>query len=166
MRDGLGETLVERQEGNDGSQREVRGEQGRTRIQGHGGSDNRYEHIAQIAQVAVHRHHDVGNLVGVVVAAPQVLVDFLKPLDGFRLVAEHLHHLLTGHHLLDEAVHLGQLQLLCFEERPRALAQFRRGEHHHDGHDDADQRQRNAQHHHRGEGNHQRDDAVEHLGQT
>ena len=60
-----------------------------------------------MAQVAVDGHDDVADSVGIIGVAAQFLVDNLKPLDGFFLVAEDLDNLLACHHLLDEAVYLG-----------------------------------------------------------
>ena len=78
-------------------------------------------------------------------------------------MAEHLDNLLAHHHFLDEAVDSGEILLLVTEIGTAALAEPCGDNHHHGGHHDADHRQRDAQNNHRGEGDADGDDGVEHL---
>ena len=135
-------------------------------MKGDGGAHDSDEHIAEITQVAVDGHHDIGDFVGVVGRRAKLLIDVLEVVDGALLVAEHLHHLLSCHHLLNESVDTSQRLLLGAEEAARPFAQPRGDQHHHEGHEQADERQRYAEHNHRGEGHNDGDDRVEYLCHT
>ena len=110
LRYGASKTLVEREKRHQRTQTQVD-----ICAEDERGPHHTDEHVTQVAQVAIDGHHDVGDAVGVVGAVAQLLVDALKVVDGALLVAECLDHALSGHHLLDEAVDLGQLLLLLLE---------------------------------------------------
>ena len=67
-------------------------------------------------------------------------------------MTEDLHDFLSCHHLLDEAVDMGEALLLGAEECTGALAKLGGGDHHHYCHQDAHQCQGDAHDDHGGEG--------------
>ena len=164
MADGLCKTLVQLQEGNNRTERDC--ELPSTNVvtaQCYRRTHHGNQHIAQLSQVTVHRHHDTRDAIRVACRRSQLLVDALEVVNGLLLVTERLHHLLTRHHLLDEAVHAGQRLLLRAEVAARPLAKPCGGYRHQHGDEDAHTRQRNAQHHHRRERHDNRNQRVEHL---
>ena len=159
--DGTSKALVQRQEGHQCAQRERH-----LAAQDECGTHHADEHIAQVAQVAVDRHDDIGDAVGIISAVAQLLVDALKLLDSLSLVAEDLDHTLAGHHLLNIAVDIGQSLLLHLEVTARPLAQCRGDPCHEQGHNKGHERQRNAQGNHAHEGDGDGDERVQGLWQT
>ena len=77
-----------------------------------------------MSQVAIDRHYNITDAVGVISVAAQFLVNDLKLLNRLILMAKDLDHLLAGHHFLDEAIDLGQLLLLDAEVLARPIAQI------------------------------------------
>ena len=80
-----------------------------------GCTSQRADGVADVAQLGVDRHHDVGEGVGLFGAFLQLVVQLTEAGKGLLLVGEHLDHLLALHHLLDVAVHLAQIPLLLDE---------------------------------------------------
>ena len=134
--------------------------------EGQGGADNGDEHIAEVREVAVDRHHDVGDAVGAAGRRAQLLIDGLEVADGLLLAAEYFHDFLTRHHLLDEAVDAAEALLLGAEIGTRPLAELRGGDHHDGGNQTADNGQRHAEDYHRGQRHADGDDGIEHLCQS
>ncbi len=124
---------------------------------------HRADHIAQIAQLCIHRHHNVGELVGLVGALKQMVVEPVKLIQTLLFMAEHLHHLLAGHGLLNTAVQSAD-GLLLFHKIPAAQApQFLCYPQHDTHHQQRHQRQGHIQNDHIHQNPHHRDDAVDHL---
>ncbi len=71
------------------------------------------EHIADVADVRIDRHGDVGKGVGSVGALAQLLIQRSELFQALLFVAEHLDNLLTVHHFLDIAVDRAQILLLA-----------------------------------------------------
>ena len=158
---GTGKTLVQRQESHQRTQRHPA-----VSVKNQSGAEHTHEHVTQVSQVAVDRHHDVADAVGIVGIAAQLLVDDLELFDGFVLVAEYLNDLLAGHHLLDKAVHLGKFLLLNAEMLAGTLAQIGGGPGHDERHDNRQDGHRHTHDNHAGKGDGQRDKGVESLGQA
>ena len=78
-------------------------------------------------------------------------------------MTEDLHDFLSCHHLLDEAVDMGEALLLGAEECTGALAKLGGGDHHHYRHQDAHQCQGDAHDDHGGEGGDDGDEGREDL---
>ena len=81
-------------------------------------------------------------------------------------MTERLHHLLSRHHFLDEAVYARQRLLLSSEVAPRPRTEFCRCDGHQHGNEDTHEGKRYAEHNHRREGDDDGDERVEHLGHT
>ena len=75
-------------------------------------ADHGAEHIGKVAQLGVSRTAEVGVTVGLIRAFKQLVIELIKLLNGFFLVAEHLHDLLAVHHLFNVAVHRTNITLL------------------------------------------------------
>ena len=126
------------------------------------GTENEY----QVRQVAVYRHHYICMLVGVIGTGTERLVQFGKAFDGLLLMTEGLYHLLTGKHLLHIAVHGTQVMLLVLEIKGGTFTQLPGGKHHHTGHDQHQDGERQRQHYHTCEGGNDGDERGEHRWQT
>ena len=75
-------------------------------------ADHGAEHIGKVAQLGVSRTTEVGVTVGLIRAFKQLIIELIKLLNGFFLVAEHLNNLLAVHHLFNVAVHRTNICLL------------------------------------------------------
>ena len=73
------------------------------------GADN----IADVSELGVQRHQDIGKLIGVIGALPQAVVEFPEAGKAFFLMTEDLHDFLPFHHFLDITVYLTDILLLC-----------------------------------------------------
>ena len=147
----LAEALVELQKRGEAAQRKAAdAEDGKQRT-----GDGR-ERIADVADVVHHRAKDVGEAVGVVGAVEQLVVQRVKARDVLLLAAEHLHHLLTLHHLLDVAVHRAKAALLRHKVRAGKRRQLFGGKQHDAHHHHGQARQRQVEHEHRTEHAHHR----------
>ena len=79
-------------------------------------------------------------------------------------MAEHLDHLLAGHHLLDVAVHRAQILLLLGKVHGGAPGDFRADKEHDAQHGDGQQRQGHVQHKQAHQGDDHGHQGVYHLG--
>ena len=156
--DGLGEVLVQRQEGDQCAQRQA-APAAQTEQRAHHGT----EHIADIAEVGVHRHHDVGEAVCLLCALAQLLVDPAELLQALVLVAEDLDYLFALHHLLNIAVDGAEVLLLPGEIVPGAAGELGGDQQHHRHHDQRDHRQRQAEDQHADKGDDDGDGGVDDL---
>ena len=123
---------MQRQEGDQRAQGE------RPAFQGDDGAGDRQQDVAKVADVAVDRHDDVADPVGVVDAGTQRLVEDGELLARLPLVAVDLDDPLPGHHLLDETVHLAQVFLAGGKVLLRQFAQPRRHEERQGGQQEGD----------------------------
>ena len=139
----------------------------------HGGTHQRAHGVADVAQLGVDRHHDVGKAVGFVGAVLQLVVQLAETVQRLLLVGEHLDDLLAFHHFFDVAVQFAQIPLLLDEVFAGLLGDLFGAEYHQRHHQHGDDRQLPAEHahaeEHRNNGNgagHQlRDALTEHLAQ-
>ena len=168
LTDGHVEALVQAQE----SHHRAKGRAAHA-AHGHGCACQRADGIADVAQLGVDRHHDVGKAVGFVGAVLQLVVQLAETVQRLLLVGEHLDDLLAFHHFFDVAVQLAQIPLLLDEVFAGLLGDLFGAEHHQRHHQHGDNRQLPAEHahaeEHRNNGNgagHQlRDALTEHLAQ-
>ncbi len=156
--DGHVEGFVEIQEAGKASQGQSR-HAGDGQDTAHNGAD----HVAQVAQLRIDGHHDIGETVSLVSAVEQLFVQLIELLQALLLVAEHLDHLLACHSLLDASVQGAQGLLLSHEITAAQGSDFLRGHQHHGHHQQRHQRQRDIQHQHTGEYADHRDGAVDYL---
>ena len=168
LTDGHVEALVQAQE----SHHRAKGRAAHA-AHGHGCACQRADGIADVAQLGVDGHHDVGKAVGFVGAVLQLVVQLAEAGQRLLFVGEHLDDLLALHHLFDVAVQLAQIPLLLDEVFAGLLGDLFGAEHHQRHHQHGDDRQLPAEHahaeEHRNNGNgagHQlRDALAEHLAQ-
>ena len=161
LRDGPGEVALERQERHQRTQ----GERCAGQVaQGDERTQDREEHVHEVADVGVDRHDDIADLVGVVHARAEFLVQGGELLQRLVLVTIDFDDLLAGDHLLDESVHPAQVALPFHEVLAGDLAQTGRHLVHQEGHQDGHDRERDAQDHHTHEGSHDRDERTEEAG--
>ena len=99
--DGLGEVSVQIQIGDQSAEG-----QAPHAVQGQDRSQHSAQHIADVPQVSVDRHEDIGDFICVFGALPQLLIDFPEGVYILPLMAEYLGNLLPLHHLLDVGVDL------------------------------------------------------------
>ena len=168
LTDGHVEALVQAQE----SHHRAKGRAAHA-AHGHGCACQRTDGIADVAQLGVDRHHDVGKAVCFVGAVLQLIVQLAETGQRLLLVGEHLDDLLAFHHFFDVAVQLAQIPLLLDEVFAGLLGDLFGAEHHQRHHQHGNDRQLPAEHahaeEHRNNGNgagHQlRDALAEHLAQ-
>ena len=168
LTDGHVEALVQAQE----SHHRAKGRAAHA-AHGHGCACQCADGIADVAQLGVDRHHDVGKAVCFVGAVLQLVVQLAETVQRLLLVGEHLDDLLAFHHFFDVAVQLAQIPLLLDEVFAGLLGDLFGAEHHQRHHQHGDDRQLPAEHahaeEHRNNGNgagHQlRDALTEHLAQ-
>lgn len=166
--DGHIEALVQGQERHDRTQRDAA-----HAGDGHGGTHQSTDSVADIAQLSVDGHHDVGEAVGLLGAVLELVVQLAEALEGLLLVGEDLDDLLAFHHLFDIAVHFAEVALLCDEVLAALLGDLLGAEEHQGYHQHGDDGELPAQHAHAGkDGNdgdgagHQLQDALaEHLAE-
>ena len=105
--DGLCKTFIQGKEGHQCPQ-----SQAYAATQSQHRTHNSAQHIADIAQIRVDRHENIGELIGAVGALTETVIAFPEAFQAFFLMAENLDDLLTAHHLLNIAVHIAQIPLL------------------------------------------------------
>ena len=105
--DGLGEALVEAHKGDDGAQCDAC-----QAVDSQDSAHNGHEGVAQPADVGVDGHEEVTVAAGHIGTLTQGIIHLAEVGDGSILMAEHLDHLLSVQHLLDETVHSAQVLLL------------------------------------------------------
>ena len=108
LSNGLGAALVQAQEGHQRSH----GQSGET-VQRQNRAHDSAEHIADVSQIGVYGHHDIGNFVGLIRAFTKPFIQNTELLQRLLFMAEHLHHLLALHHFLDVTVDIAQVCLLA-----------------------------------------------------
>ena len=139
----------------------------------HGCTSQCADGVADVAQLGVDRHHDVGEGIGLLGAFLQLVVQLTEAGKGLLLVGEYLDHLLALHHLLDVAVHLAQIPLLLDEVLGGAFCDLLGAEQHQRHHEHGNDGQLPAEHAHTEEHGYDGDDAghqlrdalAEHLAQ-
>ena len=125
-----------------------------------------HNYVIGISHLGVHRSDHVRESVGLVSALIQFLVQLVKRLDRFLLVAEYLDDLLACHRLLNKAVELTDIFLLRDKVPSRPLSHLHRGEQHQRHHRQCQECQRYVQDQHHGQNTDDRDRAVEQLRDT
>ena len=168
LTDGHIEALVQAEEGHHGTKGHAA-----DAAHGHGCTNQRADGVADVAQLGVNRHHDVGEGVGLFGAFLQLVVQLTEAGKGLLLVGEHLDHLLAFHHLLDVAVHLAQIPLLLDEVLGGAFCDLLGAEQHQRHHEHGNDGQLPAEHTHAEKHGYDGDDAghqlrdalAEHLAQ-
>ena len=75
-------------------------------------ADDRADDIAQISQLCIDRHENVGEPVRLVGALEQGIIQLVEFLNRLLLMIEDLDDLLAGHHFLNISVHLAEISLL------------------------------------------------------
>ena len=168
LTDGHVEALVQRKEGHHGAQRHAA-----DAAHGHGCTHQCADGVADVAQLGVDGHHDVGKAVGLVGAVLQLIVQLTETGQSLLLVGEHLDHLLAFHHFFDVAVHLAEVALLLDEVLAGLLGDLFGAEQHQGHHQHGDDGELPAQQAHAEEDGHDGDDAgnqlrdalAEHLAQ-
>ena len=158
LTDGHIEALVQTEEGH----HRAKGHAADT-AHSHGGTHQRAHGVADVAQLGVDRHHDVGEGVGLLGALLQLVVQLAEAVKGLLLVGEHLDHLLALHHLFDVAVHLAQIPLLLDEVLTGACRDLFGAEQHQRHHEHGNDGQLPAEHTHAEEHRHDGDDAGHQL---
>ena len=156
--DGLGEVPVQVQIGDQGAEG-----QAPHAVQGQDRSQHSAQHIADVPQVSVDRHEDIGDFICVLGTLPQLPVDGPELLYILVFVAEHLDDLLPLHHLLDVGVDLAQAALLLDEICPGHAAQLGRRRQHDGHHAQGQDGQRDIQARHADKGEHNGDRGVDQL---
>ena len=156
--DGHVEAFVVGQEAGQLAQRQTGGAGQRQHAAHHGA-----QHVGQVTQLGVAGAVQIGEQVGPVGALKQAVVQLVEFRDGLFLVAEHLDHLLAGHHFLNVAVHRAQIALLGHKVLAGVGGEVF-GDHQHDAHhDEGDQCQRPGQGNHQRRGADNGDKAVDEL---
>ena len=158
LADGLGGVFIQGQEGNQGAQG-----QAQIAVQSEKGSHYGAEHIADIAQVAVDRHGDVGENVGLFRTVPKLFIQHAELLQALLFVAEHLDHLLSVHHFLDVAVDRAQIPLLSGEIHGRFSRDAGGDQEHEADHGQGDQGKGKIQKEHADKGGHNGHGGVDEL---
>ena len=159
LADRLGGVFVEGKKGDQSAQ----GQPG-VAVQSQHRADDGTQHIADVAQVGVDGHGQVGEGVGLVGTVPQGVVELAELLDAFFLVAEDLDHLLAFHHLLNVGVDGAQVLLLAGKVEGGTPGNAG-GDQQHDGdHGQGEQRQGNVQHQHAHKGGDDGHQGVDDLG--
>ena len=159
LADRLGGVFVQCQERNQGAQG-----QPRESIQCQHRAYHRTKHVADVAQIGVNRHGDVGKGIGAVGAVPQLPVQAAELLQALFLMAEDLDHLLAVHHLLDVPVDPAQILLLSSKIDGR-FPRDPGGDRQHDtDHGQGQKGQGNVQNQHAGKGGDNGDQRVDDLG--
>ena len=168
LADGHIEALVQGQERHDSTQRDAA-----HAGDSHGCARQSADGIADVAQLSVDGHHDVGEAVGLLGAVLELVVQLAEALEGLLLVGEDLDDLLAFHHLFDVAVHLAEVALLCDEVLAALLGDLLGAEEHQGHHQHGDDGELPAQHTHAGKdgndgdgaGHQLRDALAEHLAE-
>ena len=168
LADGHIEALIQGQECHDSTQRDAA-----HAGDGHGCTHQSADGVADIAQLSVDGHHDVGEAVGLPGAVLELVVQLAEALEGFLLVGEDLDDLLAFHHLFDVAVHFAEVALLCDEVLAALLGDLLGAEEHQGHHQHGDDGELPAQHAHAGKdgndgdgaGHQLRDALAEHLAE-
>ena len=166
LADGHIEALVQGQERHDSTQRDAA-----HAGDGHGCAHQSADGVADVAQLSVDGHHDVGEAVGLLGAVLELVVQLAEALEGLLFVGEDLDDLLALHHLFDIAVHLAEVALLCDEVLAALLGDLLGAEEHQGHHQHGDDGELPAQHTHAGKdgndgdgaGHQLRDALAEHL---
>ena len=166
LADGHIEALVQGQERHDSTQCDAA-----HAGDGHGCAHQSTDGVADVAQLSVDGHHDVGEAVGLLGAVLELVVQLAEALEGFLLVGEDLDDLLAFHHLFDIAVHFAEVALLCDEVLAALLGDLLGAEEHQGHHQYGDDSELPAQHAHAGKdgndgdgaGHQLRDALAEHL---
>ena len=168
LADGHIEALVQGQERHDSTQRDAA-----HAGDGHGCTHQSADGVADVAQLSVDGHHDVGEAVGLLGAVLELVIQLAEALEGLLLVGEDLDDLLAFHHLFDVAVHLAEVALLCDEVLAALLGDLLGAEEHQGHHQHGDDGELPAQHAHAGKdgndgdgaGHQLRDALAEHLAE-
>ena len=111
-------------------------------------ADHGAEHIGKVAQLGVSRTAEVGVTVGLIRAFKQLVIELIKLLNGFFLVAEHLNDLLAVHHLFNVAVHRTNITLLGNKVLGRVGGKILGDQQHNPDYDQGEHRQRHAEYNH------------------
>ena len=159
----------------------VQGEEGHYSAQGHPAqvahshsrTHQSADGIADISQLCIDRHHDVGVAVGLLCTLLQLIIQLAEAFQGLLLMGKDLDHLLAFHHFLDVAVDSSQVLLLLQEELSAHGSDLLGAEQHQGHHQQRDSRQGQAEHthtgQHRNDGDHAghqlRDALAQHLAQ-
>ena len=133
---------------------------------GKNSSDNRAYHIADVSQLRVDRHQDIGKIIRGERAAVQLIVPSGKFLFNRFLVIKHLDDLFTCHHLFNIAVQASKVLLLLHKELPGQPSQLPGNQKHYDNHAHGHQCQRYIQNDHADRNADDGNGAVDKLGDT
>ena len=139
--DRTGKVALEGEERDQGTQGEG---DARNMAQRDQGAQDGQQDIHEVANVGVDGHDNVADLVGIIDAGAELLVEPGELLHGLFLVAIHFHDLLAGDHLLDESVHPAQVPLPLHEIFPGQLPEARRHLVHQESHQGRHDGQRDA----------------------
>ena len=156
-----GKAPVEGQEACEGADRETG-----VGIDRQDAAHDRADDIVRISELAVDRRDDICECVRPRRALEQLLIEPVKVPDRLLFMAENLDDLFSGHRLLDEAVQLSEVLLLCHEIPSGYGGHPSRNEQHDPDHDERDDGQGNTEYQHHGQDTGDRDQAVQKLRQT
>ena len=155
---GLCEAFIQSQERNKSPQG-----QARIAVQCQDCAHNGTEYVADISQIGINRHHDIGNPVCQIRTVSKLPVYFPELLQALFFMAENLHHLLPFHHFLDVTVHTPQIRLLLYKILSRQSAEPACGKKHDPHHEQSDQSQGNIQENHTHQSHNHRNSRINYL---
>ena len=96
------------------------------------GSGNEY--VSEVAQIAVHRHHDISYLIGIEHTLAELLIKLRELFHSLVFVTVNLYDPLAGNHLLNESVDLAEHFLPLLEVLSGKVTQFPCHHVHYEGH--------------------------------
>ena len=79
---------------------------------------NRAQHITDITDIGIDRHHNIGIFVGIVRTDTKLIVQLFKLFYTLLFVAEYFNDFLPAYHFFDKTVYRTQILLLASEIHP------------------------------------------------
>ena len=111
-------------------------------------ANNGTQHIADIPNLCTGRHQHVCKFIGIIRALKQLVIQLIKLLKAFFLMAEYLYNLLAFHHFLDVTIYNTKILLLLHEILAAESCKIFTCHQHHSNHDQSHDGKRHIQNNH------------------
>ena len=129
-------------------------------------ANNSTQHIADISNLRTGRHQHICKFVGIICALKQLVIQLIKLLKAFFLMAEYLYNLLTFHHFLDVTIYNTKILLLLHEKLTTKSCKILTCHQHDSNHDQSHDGKRHIQNNHTYQYTDNGDHTGDQLGNT